>query len=379
MSIVTEPSPDKPLSLKPDLSVIPYDNGNALLFLEGGTSLIVGSPDLDIMPVLATLLRGTTEEELVKLAAPGVSHVEAREAVIELISLLDKADALLLSVHEHDLSESEIQRFASVIFHLARYETTGRSRFDMFRRLRKAHVLMIGGGGMGSALLPHLVASGVGQITMFDPDMVKESNLARQTMYGFSDIGRQKVEVAADTVARLSEFTQFEGVAQSINSTEQLVSALSERPGVDLIIQSADTPIWSLTKWIASAAQESGIPSLHSSYLGVGPLFIPGRSACPACLLPKVEAEVRNHKQVVQFQTELAANGVPRAVLSTSLVQYGALLANEAVMYLSGAMIPRSIGSLIRVYANGDPSTIRTEIDRDPRCSVCGSGSNNFS
>ena len=68
-------------------------------------------------------------------------------------------------------------------------------------RLSRAHAVVIGAGGLGSAVLPILAAAGVGTLTVIDDDLVDETNLHRQILHGAHDVGRPKVESALDTRA----------------------------------------------------------------------------------------------------------------------------------------------------------------------------------
>ena len=63
-------------------------------------------------------------------------------------------------------------------------------------RIQNAKVLCIGAGGLGSPALIYLAAAGVGTIGIVDFDTVDESNLHRQVLYGQSDIGKKKVDIA---------------------------------------------------------------------------------------------------------------------------------------------------------------------------------------
>nr|YP_010925653.1 molybdopterin biosynthesis protein [Neoporphyra dentata]WKD83885.1 molybdopterin biosynthesis protein [Neoporphyra dentata] len=63
-------------------------------------------------------------------------------------------------------------------------------------RLRKAKVLFIGAGGLGSPGIIYLAAAGVGGIGIIDDDIIDLSNLQRQIIYTIHDIGCQKVEIA---------------------------------------------------------------------------------------------------------------------------------------------------------------------------------------
>ncbi|MDL9979507.1 ThiF family adenylyltransferase [Microbacterium sp. ASV49] len=71
------------------------------------------------------------------------------------------------------------------------------------RRLAASRVLVLGAGGLGSAVVPALAAAGVGTIGVIDDDAVELSNLHRQLSHGVSDIGRPKVDSLADTVAEI--------------------------------------------------------------------------------------------------------------------------------------------------------------------------------
>lgn len=71
------------------------------------------------------------------------------------------------------------------------------------RRLANARVLVIGAGGLGSAVVPYLASAGVGTIGIVDTDVVELSNLHRQIVHGIADIGRSKLDSIADSVAAI--------------------------------------------------------------------------------------------------------------------------------------------------------------------------------
>src|SRR5262244_3814701 len=70
------------------------------------------------------------------------------------------------------------------------------------KRLKAARVLLIGAGGLGSPLGLYLAAAGVGTIGLVDFDVVDDSNLQRQILFGTGDVGRPKLAAAA---ARLKD------------------------------------------------------------------------------------------------------------------------------------------------------------------------------
>jgi len=74
------------------------------------------------------------------------------------------------------------------------------------RRLGNARVLVIGAGGLGSPALMYLAAAGVGTLGVLDADTVDETNLQRQVIHGQSDLGRPKVDSAADRIREVNPY-----------------------------------------------------------------------------------------------------------------------------------------------------------------------------
>ena len=68
--------------------------------------------------------------------------------------------------------------------------------------LKEASVLVIGAGGLGAPALMYLAAAGVGVLGVVDDDIVSLSNLQRQIIHATPDIGRRKVDTAADRITR---------------------------------------------------------------------------------------------------------------------------------------------------------------------------------
>jgi adenylyltransferase/sulfurtransferase len=113
--------------------------------------------------------------------------------------------------------------------------------------LAEARVLVIGGGGLGSAIVPALAATGVGTIGVVDADSVELSNLHRQTSHGMADIGRLKVDSLADTVAAIDPAIRFRGHSEtfSADNAEELLREY------DLLIDGSDN---FATRYLASDA-----------------------------------------------------------------------------------------------------------------------------
>lgn len=129
------------------------------------------------------------------------------------------------------------------------------------RRLRNARVLVIGAGGLGSAVVPSLAAAGIGTIGIIDDDDVELSNLHRQLSHGVADIGRPKVDSLADTVAAIDPECRVNRHPVRVTSAN-LPAILA---GYDLLIDGSDNfP----TRYLANdAAVLAGIPLVWGAIL----------------------------------------------------------------------------------------------------------------
>ena len=80
-----------------------------------------------------------------------------------------------------------------------------------------AHVIVVGVGSIGCSLLPLLVGIGPLRLTLVDGDTVEAANLVRQTLYGPSDVGRSKVEVAAERLAAIASGTSIRTIPHFVD------------------------------------------------------------------------------------------------------------------------------------------------------------------
>lgn len=127
------------------------------------------------------------------------------------------------------------------------------------RKLKAASVLVIGSGGLGSPLLLYLAAAGVGRIGLVDFDRVDDSNLQRQVLFGVSDVGRPKVEAAAERLRALNPHITVEvhdTLLTSANARE-LIAAY------DLVADGTDN--FATRYLVNDAAVLEGKPNVYAS------------------------------------------------------------------------------------------------------------------
>ena len=194
------------------------------------------------------------------------------------------------------------------------------------QRLYDAHVLVIGAGGLGCPVMQTLAATGVGHITVWDDDTVDLTNIHRQILFGASDVGRRKVDVAAERLRALQPDIQVTAVNDRL-SPDNFIEALE---GIDLVIDGSDT---FATKFLAAdAAEVTGTPLLWGSvlrYRGDIALWHSGPGA------PADGVGLRD-----LYPTQPDADSVPdcatAGVLGVTTSVVGSLISTEAVKYLAG-------------------------------------------
>ncbi|MEO9476000.1 MAG: HesA/MoeB/ThiF family protein [Cyclobacteriaceae bacterium] len=127
------------------------------------------------------------------------------------------------------LNEEEISRYKR---HLA-LDQVGE---DGQQKLKSAKVLIVGVGGLGCPVAQYLAATGVGSLTLIDPDLVDESNLHRQILFGSADVGQPKVEVARRKLNELNAFVKI-NIHQALFSLENAQELVSQ---IDVVVDGTD-------------------------------------------------------------------------------------------------------------------------------------------
>lgn len=188
------------------------------------------------------------------------------------------------------------------------------------RRLASSSVLLVGLGGLGSAVAPILAGAGVGRIGLCDHDTVSWSNLPRQTLYTEEEVGRPKCEAALRRLASLSSATRFECHAEGLTpaNAERLIAAY------DLVVDCCDN---FATRYLlddaCAAAERPWVYGSIGPFEGQASLFNHRRGVRYADLYPDREALCSAPRRTLGV-----LGSVPAAI--------GAIEATEALKLLAG-------------------------------------------
>ena len=213
-----------------------------------------------------------------------------------------------------DLTREELERYS-------RHLTLPQLGEEGQRRLKNARVLVIGAGGLGAPALQYLAAAGVGTIGVVDDDVVSVSNLQRQVVHGMADIGRPKVDSAADAVARLNPLVTVHRHPERL-STDNALEIFS---GYDLIMDGADN--FGTRFLVSDAAELTGIPVVWGSILrfdGQVSVFWSGHGPVYRDLFPEAPAP---------GQVPSCAEGGVLGMLPATI---GSVMVTEALKLITG-------------------------------------------
>ncbi len=151
-------------------------------------------------------------------------------------------------------------------------------------RLARSAVLVVGCGGLGVPAMSYLAAAGVGRLGLVDADLLETSNLHRQPLYALADVGRPKVELAAERLRALNPALDVRIHRTRLDA--QNVAALID--GYDVILDCTDTIASKLT--LNDACVHSGQAAIFASvyqYEGQLQTLRPGEGPCLRCVWPE--------------------------------------------------------------------------------------------
>jgi sulfur-carrier protein adenylyltransferase/sulfurtransferase len=223
-------------------------------------------------------------------------------------------------------------------------------------RLRDARVLVVGAGGLGSPAAMYLAAAGVGTLGLVDFDTVELSNLQRQLLHDTDDVGRPKVESAADRIAGLNP--NVEVVPHPVLLSSE--NAFDVLGGYEVIVDGTDNfPVRYL---VNDAAQMLGIPLVYGSiyqWEGQASVFLPGQeNPCYRCLFPEPPPP-----GTVPSCAEGGVFGVLPGII-------GSVQAVEAIKLLLG--VGESLAGKLVLYDALRNEFTTVKLRWDPDCPVCG-------
>jgi molybdopterin/thiamine biosynthesis adenylyltransferase len=223
-------------------------------------------------------------------------------------------------------------------------------------RLLAARVLVVGAGGLGSAALLYLAASGIGHLTVCDGDVVDLTNLQRQVIHRLDSVGEPKAASAAATIAALNPDVQVE-ILEERAGPERLASLARD---ADVVLDCSDN--FATRHAINRACVAAGKPLVSGAGIrfdGQVAVFDLRRADAPCyqCLFAE-DARAEEER--------CATMGVFAPLVGI----IGTFQAMEAIKLLAG--IGDTLAGRLMLFDALASRWHEVRLARDPQCRVCG-------
>ena len=222
-------------------------------------------------------------------------------------------------------------------------------------KLKQARILLVGTGGLGAPLGMYLAAAGVGRIGLVDFDVVDFSNLQRQVIHGTKDVGKKKLDSAAETMLDINPHIQIDKFEVALDSS----NAMDIIRDYDMVIDGTDN--FPTRYLVNDACVLSGKPNVYGSifrFEGQATVFAYKGGPCYRCLYPEPPPP--------GLVPSCAEGGVLGILPGT----VGLIQATEAVKIILGVGEPL-VGRLV-LYDALAMKFRELKLRRNPDCPVCG-------
>ncbi|HBK4608807.1 HesA/MoeB/ThiF family protein [Serratia marcescens] len=221
-------------------------------------------------------------------------------------------------------------------------------------RLKRATVLIVGLGGLGSPASLYLAAAGVGTLLLADDDQLHVTNLQRQILYRSADTATDKAALAQRHLQALNPLVESIPLAQRLQG-QALRDAVAR---ADLVLDCCDN--MATRHEVNAACIAAAKPLISGSAVGFsGQLLVlepPYAHGCYACLYPEQEEPQRNCRTA--------------GVLGPVVGVIGTLQALEAIKMLAG--MPSSLSGKLRLFDGKQQSWSTLQLSQARACPVCG-------
>jgi sulfur-carrier protein adenylyltransferase/sulfurtransferase len=222
-------------------------------------------------------------------------------------------------------------------------------------KLKQARVLLVGAGGLGAPLGLYLAAAGIGRIGLVDLDTVDVSNLQRQVIHQTSDVGRRKVESAAESMRAINPALRLDLFDTALSSG----NALEVLRDYDIVVDGTDN--FPTRYLVNDACVLLGKPNVYGSvfrFEGQASVFNWQGGPCYRCLYPEPPPP-----GLVPSCAEGGVLGVLPGLI-------GLIQATETVKLILG--LGESLAGRLLLYDALQMRFRELKLRRDPECPACG-------
>jgi molybdopterin/thiamine biosynthesis adenylyltransferase len=295
------------------------------------------------------------------------------ENVLELINDLN---------HERFIEDSELigsdilndyqrERYHRNINFFSSFVELKDNKYELQAKLGNATAGIIGLGGLGSHIVYDLAGLGIGHIKAIEFDKLDLTNLNRQILYNYSDIGKSKGQLAKQRIHDFNPEIKFDLLEQQISETKQIIEFFKD---VDFIILVADRPKYLMARWANEAAVNLNVPMFCAGLEAQRAMYytvVPHKTGCVNCWQESVKEQDNISTLVLKEKERLNLLGDNTAIVPLVSVVTGMINA-EIIRYITKIGELQAAGNLIAI----DFLTMRTSVIEQWQladdCPICG-------
>lgn len=271
-------------------------------------------------------------------------------------------------------SDNQLELTDEQMLRYARQIMLPNFNFEGQEALLASHVLVVGAGGLGCAVLPYLVASGVGAISLVDHDIIERSNLQRQILFREADLGASKSITAANTLKQLNSDCQIQAYTQHITA-ENIEAFFTKLKPIQLVIDCTDNV--AIRELLNRYCFEQALPLLSGAAIRMEgqvayfPMYKKKHSKKGSSKeSTKKEAKTPCYQCFSYFFGEQTLTCMEAGVLSPVVGVIGTLQAVEALKIL--AQVGQDLAGRVIFYDAAYASFQTLSLKQRPDCPVCG-------
>lgn len=200
---------------------------------------------------------------------------------------------------------------------------------DGQKKLLNAKVLIAGAGGLGSTVIANLASVGIGNIGIVDNDILELSNLNRQYIHRFDNIGKVKVDSAKEWINNFNPDINVQ-IYQTRLDEENYKNIVLD---YDLIVDCFDS--YKSKFLLNKIAVESNKTLIHggvTEFYGQVSVIVPGKTACLECIIPDYDVNSYSIKGVISPAVTTIAS-IESLEVVKQLLKIGDALENKLLTY----------------------------------------------
>jgi bacteriocin biosynthesis cyclodehydratase domain-containing protein len=351
--------------LTPDIEIVQLPESAVLFRSESVQVKLEGPSARFFVDVILPRVHEPASEASLIATVTGYDPTSLREALAELVNV---------GVLESAVEPGGFASFTSDPF-VEFLASNGVSRSDASRRLRKLRIAVFGLEGIGSHAASVFAKANVGHLTLIDPFPLEPGDRSGCWSGAEDEPDRSRQASVRRGILRQSPSTEV-ALFQGNELTREAVTEISSTH--DLVVSTFDRGFLACHQWLNRASLAHGTPTLYGEYAGsrafLGPLVLPGESACYLCWRMRHIATRDHFDEAMAYEEYNFQQAQPRQRLRPALPGMvevaGGILALEGLTLLLGFGVPR-LGNGILIF---DAQTLTLEPHhflRRPDCPAC--------